>query len=100
VRVEQHVRQQDIARPSGPHSLAGDLEVRPAGLDAQVAADPALPRLPVEHLGAGREPRLFQIGARGEPSQAGQALSEVPSADGEMRGDSALTRPQFSLYLA
>jgi len=51
VRVEQRVQQRDIARLSGPHGLAGDVNIGTSGLGAQVAVDPALEGLPVERLG-------------------------------------------------
>ncbi len=63
-----------------------------ACLGAQVAAHPAFPRLPVEHLGIWGEPRPLQIGARGEPSEAQQALGEVRDDEGRDARDGAFAR--------
>jgi hypothetical protein len=92
VRVEQRVQQRDVTRLGGPHRLAGDVEVGAPRPGAQVTADPALPRLPVKRLGARREPRPLQIGPRGEPGEAQQALGEVGEGERRDARDRALGR--------
>ena len=68
------------------------MEVGASRLGAQVAADPALPCLPVEDLGAWREPRPLQIGARGEAGEAQQALGEVGERKRRDARDGTLAR--------
>ena len=77
VRVEQRVQQRYVAGVGGEYGLAGDMEVGASRLGAQVAADPALEGLPVEDLGTRGEPRPLQVGPRGQPGEAQQALAEV-----------------------
>ena len=92
VRVEQRVQQRDIAGLGGPHPLADDAEVGASRLGAQVAADPALPGLPVEDLGIRGEPRPLQVGALGEAGEAQQALGEVGERKRRDARDGALVR--------
>src|SRR5690606_32400538 len=76
-RVEQCVQQGNVRGRGGEDRLADDAKEVPAPLGQAGTAQPALERLPVEHLGPGSTPRFVQIAGASQPAESSLRLPNV-----------------------